>query len=280
VAEHSPGHKPWRRRIVMVAALATFALVLVGSTSTGAKPLSSGTARAAKAKPPAAKALIRPAHGNPYVPTLGDWEGKVNGFPASFALLSVPKFHQLGRPPYGFTDVVALRPASCPPSSVRYSEETITGGRPAMVRRGGSFTLERFGFSGGLRGASSAVVMSSYTSSGGRCSGRLVWQMHPAKRARVLDGTWRAHFSDGESSTFDVQAGGRLATRIALPSRLHGCGGPTGALDLFIGARGNAAINQAKLSVGVHFAERTATGNLSVPGASCRHPSLTMTASR
>jgi hypothetical protein len=260
-----------------VAALSAFVFVLVGSVSTGAKPLSR-TARTGQAKS-AARAPIRPAHGKPYVPTLGDWEGRVNGFPASFALLSVPRFQQFGRPPYGFTDVVMLRPASCPPSSVRYSEETITGGRPAVVRRGGSFTLEQFGFSGGLLGASSAVLMGSYTISG-HCSGRLIWQMHPANRAKVLDGAWRAHFSDGESSSFEVQAGGRLAVHIALPSGLRSCGGPTGAVDLFIGARGNAAIQPAQLSVGLHFSRNTATGAMSVPGATCAHPSLRMTASR
>jgi hypothetical protein len=264
VVEHPPERKLERRRVAAVAALAGLAIVLVGSASSGAKPHP--------------KALIRPAHGKPYVPTLGDWEGKVNGFPTSFALLSVPSFKQFGRPPYGFTNVVMLRPRSCPISTVSYSEETITGGRPAMIRRGGSFTLERFGFSGGLLGASRAVVFGSYSSSDGRCTGRLRWQMHPADRARVLDGTWRAHFSDGESSTFEVQAGGRLAAHITLPGRLSACGGPTGALDLFIGARGNAAIRERKLSVGLHFSQSTANGNVSVPGAKCAQPSLTLTA--
>jgi hypothetical protein len=277
VGEHSPGRKLWRRRIFLPTALVAFVLVLVGSASTGARPLSSGTTPAAKANPSAATAPIRPAHGKPFVPRLGDWEGTVNGFPASFALLSVPRFQaQFGRPPYGFTDVVLLRPATCPARPALHTEETITGPGAGMIRRSGSFLLQRFSFSGSLQGARSALLMGSFA--GGHCSGRLIWHMHPADRAIVPDGTWKAHFSDGESSTFSVVAGGRLASHVVVPTGLHGCGAPTGAVDLFIGARGNAAIQTKGLSAGLHFSSGSATGRLSVPGASCSQPSLTMTA--
>jgi hypothetical protein len=270
-----------RRRIMVVSAIAAFALAVVGSIPTGAQPRPAA-AHASATSPPAAKTPIKPVHGAPFVPKLGDWEGRANGFPVSFELLSVPRFKtKLGLLPYGFTNMVVLEPNGCPPNPGDYSEDAVTGGQPATLGRHGGFVLTRFGFDGGLAGTRSALLAKSYRlSSGGRCSGRLVWHLHPANRAAVPDGRWKAHFSDGESSAFTVLAGGRLATKIALPHALARCGGPVGALDVFIGARGNAAFTQSKLQLGVHFSGASATGKLSVPGASCRHASLTMTASR
>lgn len=281
MVEHSPGRKLARRRIMVVTAIAAFALALVGSIPTGAQPRSAA-AHASATSPPADQTPIKPVHGAPFVPKLGDWEGRANGFPVSFELLSVPRFKtKLGLLPYGFTNMVVLEPNACPPNPGHYGEDSITVGHPATLGRHGGFALTRFGFGGGLRGTRNALLEKTFKlSSGGHCSGRLVWRLHPANRATVRDGRWKAHFSDGESSTFTVQGGGRLATKIPLPKALARCGGPVGAVDAFIGARGNAAFTQAKLELGVHFSGASATGKLSVPGASCRHASLTMTASR
>jgi hypothetical protein len=277
VVEHSPGRQLGRSPIVAMAAVTALGLTLAGATSTGARSLLSRTAHAAKAH----STPITPAHGARFVPQLGDWEGRANGFPASFELLSVPRFQTLHHlPPYGYTDLAVLEPNSCPPSAGRYSESSIALGSPLEFGRRGGFGLTPVGFGGGLQAAHSALLETNFrVGSGQHCSGRLVWHLHPANRIAVRDGRWKARFSDGETSTFNVHDGGRLATRLRLPHALEHCGGMFGALDAFIGARGNAGVSQAKLDLGMHFSGSAATGRLSVPGASCLHPSLTMTAS-
>jgi hypothetical protein len=277
VVQQSPGHQLRRSSILAIAAVTALGLILVSAASTGARSLRSRTAHAAKPH----STPITPAHGARFVPQLGDWEGRANGFPVSFELLSVPRFQTLHHlPPYGYTDLTVLEPNSCPPSAGRYSESSIALGSPLEFGRRGGFGLTPVGFGGGLQAARSALLETNFrVDSGQHCSGRLVWHLHPANRIAVRDGRWKARFSDGETSTFSVHDGGRLATRLRLPHALEQCGGLVGALDVFIGARGNVAVAQAHLDVGMHFSGGTAKGRLAVPGASCQRPVLTMTAS-
>lgn len=261
-----------------MAAATGLVVTLVCAASTGARQVLSGTSSTAKAGAAATSTPITPAHGPKFVPQLGDWEGSVNGFPVSFELLSVPRFQtQRHLPPYGYTDIVALEPSGCPPSAGHYSEDSIAVGHAVAFGGRGGFSLTPVGFGGGLQGARSAVLDTTFRPSPG-CSGRLVWHLHPANRGAVPDSRWKVRFSDGESSTFRVKDGGRLATKIRLPQGLARCGGPLGAVDVFIGARGNAAVVQAKLNMGLHFSGPTAKGKVAVPGASCHRPSLKLTA--
>jgi hypothetical protein len=264
-----------------MAAVATLGLSLSGAPPTGARPLSGATGRAATAGAAARSTPITPAHGAPFVPRLGDWEGRVNGFPVSLEILRVPRFQTVRHlPPYGFRNLVALEPSTCPPSAGRYSEVSIAVGTAGSLGRRGSFGLTPLGFGGGLKSAASAVLETTFrVSSSQDCSGSLVWHLRPANRIAVPDGRWRARYSDGESSAFTVRDGGRLATKLRLPAALAACGGPIGAVDVFIGARGNVAVSEPEVDLGMHFSGAAATGRFSVPGATCHRPPLTMTAS-
>ena len=212
---------------------------------------------------------ITPQRGKPYVPALGDWEGTVNAYPASFSLLSEPGFaRRFGSPAYGYQDLVLLVPDKCPPSASNYLENLLTVGQPSPVRRHGSFGLTH-GFEGGLAGARSASLAARYHVSSGGCQGKLTWHMRPAKRRVVQDGTWRVQFSDGESGKFKVIAGGRVAASITLPTELKPCGGPFGAIDLFIGPSGTVNVTQPSLRVSASFSRARATGQLSIIGGTC-----------
>jgi hypothetical protein len=272
VAEDSPGRRPGHRRLrAPIACLALGGLALVSTAAASPAPTPAGAEVAAAAR-------IRPPHGKPFAPAVGDWEGTAGGFPASFKLTNVPSFRvQLGLPPYGFSNLVTLNPDSCPARSGRYSEDALTSAHPSPVKRQGGFGLERFGFAGGLTGARRALLVRRFKVGG--CSDRLTWHMHPAHRAPVRDGRWKVHYADGESGSFRVESGGRLAVHIVIPASLGKCGGPVGASDLFIGPRGQAAIHQAKLSLVMHFKRQTATGKVSDPARKCVRP-LGLTASR
>jgi hypothetical protein len=270
VAEHSAGRKLGNRGLV--ALTASIAVAGLAPVSTTASTRAAGARNAAGV---AAATPIHPAHGKAFVPALGDWEGTVGGFPASFRLLSVPRFQtKFSRLPYGYSDMVMLRPASCPPRPGHYNENVIAGIQPASVGAHGDFGLRHLGIGGGLRGRRRAVLNAS------GCSGRLVWHLHPAHRAPVRDGRWKTHFSNGASGHFKVRSGGRLATDIAIPASLGKCGGPVGAVDLFIGDRGNAAVHQAKLTLRMHFKRARATGKLTVLVHKCEHKTVGITAFR
>jgi hypothetical protein len=150
----------------------------------------------------------------------------------------------------------------------------------AAIRAGGSFGLGVYGFGGGLSATRQATLSATArVQSGGGCTTKLRWRLHPALRRSVSDGTWKLHFSDGESETFRVQSGGRLATSIRLPTELARCGGPFGAVDLFIGPTGKATISQPKLNMLIDFSRRSATGQITVPGG-CAHPHFPLRATR
>jgi hypothetical protein len=228
-----------------------------------------------------ARAPIR-AHGHRIVAVVGDWEGTANGFPASFALVYNPRLATHGRPPYGFQDMTLLEPGSCPVASARYTEAVISA-RPALtpLAGGGRFPLESLGVSGIVTGSTSATLIAAYSflaepGAAAGCSGRLVWSMHPAHRRSVADGTWRVTFGDGETSTFAVGAGGRLATGISSPANAPGCNEQVGGADVFIGANGSAGFVEPNgFSLSMAFARTTATGTLAV-GSHCE---ITFTAS-
>lgn len=205
-----------------------------------------------------------PRHGRPFVPVLGEWEGTVNGFPASFGLGFDPKLSSQGGRQYGLSSVVALRPNACPASPQRYSEDVISAKRLIGLGNFGAFALSGVGFAGSLTGARSARLATSYDA--GSCRGTLSWRMHPANRRAVPDGRWRLSFRDGEQESFQVQAGGRLATSLGLPSELTRCSGATGSVDLFIGPGGLATVTQSDAQISIRFSGASASGEVNGRG--------------
>jgi hypothetical protein len=249
---------PRRARVSTIACLASLgALALVASPALSAQA-----------------PTINPGQGKPFVPTLGDWEGTANGFPASFSLVHTNRGGVRG---YGINDVVALRPNGCPTASYRYSEAVIQSKLGAPLGSGGSLGLSRFGFGGNFVGARSATMSGRYRS--GSCSGKLSWNMHPAKRTLVQAGAWRVRFADGESGSFNVLASGRLASSIEVPSALTSCDGVTGAVDLFIGTSGLAKVSQPNVHASIQFGRRSATGVFNAGGQGCADGPFHFTAS-
>jgi hypothetical protein len=219
----------------------------------------------AKPTPPA----IQPQRGRPFIPVQGDWEGSAKGFAASFNLV-LDAVHQrrAGVPEYGIQDLVMLRPLVCPPDPAHYGESILSGRLPSVLGGHGSLGLSRFGLAGQLTASRSATLQARYTLHS--CHGRLTWQMHPAVRHAVANGTWTVSYAGGEHASFQVRAGGRLATAIRLPQAIATCNGLRGTLDVFIGTRGRATITRSGVTLKLRFANGRATGTLSAPG--CNGP--------
>jgi hypothetical protein len=208
---------------------------------------------------------ISVAGGKRVVPALGDWEGIANGFPASFRLSYGPDAN--GNLNYGLQTLVALRPVGCPVSSSRYAEDVLSARRLNPLGPAGSLGLSRFEFGGALQGARTATLSTRYRIAG--CSGTLTWQMRPATRTPVQDGVWRLHYPSGASSRFRVQAGGRLASQIDVPSALKRCNGVSGQYDLFIGPNGRGSISQHRLRASIRFTRRGGSGQIDGPAGGC-----------
>jgi hypothetical protein len=222
---------------------------------------------------------IQAHKGKAFVPTLGDWEGTVNGFPASFQLrhdTSLPQ--RAGRPQYGLTHIVVFRPDACPASSVRYSEAVVDGQLSSQLGSWGSLGLSHFGFGGGFTGRRSATLSSHYKLKA--CSGQLTWNMHPANRGQVNTGAWAVKFNGGATGKFTVLAGGRLATAFEIPAALTSCNGLEGAVDAFIAPNGTAKISNSVLSLTMQFSRRTATGQLNSGGSGCASGPIKFTATQ
>ena len=261
-----------RHRRPTVAALLVCA-VAAGATLATAAGSAARPIALAKLSPP----TVQPRGGLPFTPVQGDWEGTANGFAASFALvLDATRRQAAGVPQYGIQDLVMLRPLTCPPSPVHYSESILNGRLPSVLGQHGSLGLSRFGLQGALTGARSATLSGTYARPG--CHGTMTWHLHPAIRGTVADGTWTIHYADGEHSTFRVMGGGRLATSIRLPHSLAACNGLQGTLDVFIGARGGAAISEDGVTLRLGFANARATGTLAARG--CAGGSARVTALR
>jgi hypothetical protein len=251
-----------------------FAAVPMSSASTSPSTTTSTTPMAGVVRP---KPPIRPHTGKSFIPVLGNWEGTANGFPASFDLRYDSKLpHRRGVPQYGITQLVTLRPSTCPVTRSRYRETLVTGRNPTEVGGFGSLGLTRFGFAGSFTKGTAAALSARYRN--GSCSGTQVWHMRPVMRSRVDDGAWRLQFRDGESDIFNVQAGGRLATSIKLPQALTACNGIEGNVDLFIAANGRAQLSQRDVRVTMSFSRKTATGQLDAGGHGCSHGPINFTA--
>jgi hypothetical protein len=222
---------------------------------------------------------IKAHQGKPFVPILGDWEGTVNGFPASFQLrydASLPQ--RAGTPQYGLMHVVVVRPNACPPRSSRYGEAVVDGQTASEIGPWGSLGLSRFDLGGGFTGRRSATLSGRFHL--GSCSGRLIWNMHPVTRPQVDDGTWNVRFNSGATGKFTVMAGGRLATSVQIPAALTSCNGLEGAVDVFIAPDGSAKISNSALSLTMQFSRRTATGKLNSGGRGCAGGPIRFTASQ
>lgn len=236
-------------------AIASLALALpaagLGARNTSANGVSPGSG----------PAVLTPGHGHPFAPVLGDWEGTVNGSPVSFEVGVAPG----ARPRFTLDHLVALHPTTCPIASSSYSELIVTSARPTLVPISGS--LDSFGFTGRFSGRRTALLSSRYRV--GRCSGRLRWTLHPARRAVVQDGVWHISYSDGETGRMRIVAGGRVLTALRIPQALERCSGTTGSIDLFIGAAGRAGLDAPHVRVSVRFSRRSASGRLNGGGAGC-----------
>jgi hypothetical protein len=256
----------------------SFVLALTGpslarpaaATPTGSTPAAGKPAQRSPGHP--SPPSVHPRRGKSFVPVQGDWEGSAGGLSASFEL-TLHSAH--GTAAYGIKNLVILRPGGCPLNGSRYTESILGGRLPSPVGRFGSLGLSRFGLQGSFGGARSATLLTSYHLSG--CHGTLIWHMHPSTRTAVADGAWTAHFADGESSRFTVQAGGRLATTIGLPHTLLQCNGLAGAFDMFIGRDGRARVTNSGVTLTLRFAGSKATGTLSAKR--CSRSGSKMTAS-
>jgi hypothetical protein len=261
-----------RRTATTVAALLVLLLAAVTAGASSAQPRGVRASAAAtphmqmaKLTPPA----IQPPHGRPFIPVQGDWEGTANGFAASFNLvLDAVRQQRAGVPQYGIQDLVMLRPLACPPDPAHYGESILGGRLPWAIGDHGSLGLSRFGLGGQLTAKRAATLNGRYALPS--CHGTLSWHMHPAVRRTVANGIWTVHYSSGEHSTFQVRAGGRLATAIRLPRAIATCNGLQGTLDVFIGTQGGSAITQSGVTLRLRFANGHATGTLSAPG--CHGP--------
>jgi hypothetical protein len=242
------------------AALAMAALAAAMATATSAAP---APAQPSKPTPPA----VVPGQGRPFVPVQGDWEGTAGGFEASFNLV-LDAVHQqrAGVPQYGIQDLVMLRPNACPTDPAHYRESIITGRLPSVLGDHGDLGLQRFGLQGALTGARSATLESRFALP--TCHGTMTWHMHPAVRHTVANGNWSLRYAGGEHTTFNVRAGGRLATAIRLPAAIARCNGLRGTLDVFIGTQGGASVTQSGVSLRLRFANAKATGRLTATGCS------------
>ncbi len=232
------------------------------------------------ARPP----IVAPGRG-PFVPVLGDWEGSVGGYPASFELVYEPAYVSYGRPPYGYEDLATVDPDSCPLAAERYSVGVVGEDEVTPLGAGGSFPLAGEGIAGGIVGASSASLSVNFNTGTGAagiaCRGTLTRTMYPASRRTVDDGAWALRFADGESQAFTVSAGGRLAIGIDLPAALRRCGGPHGNVNLFIPAGGQASLKgpRGAFSLRLSFTgANTASGRITVPAGRCQAFGLAMKA--
>jgi hypothetical protein len=216
------------------------------------------------------------AKGKLFLPALGDWEGSVNGFPASFRLRYAHTASGALR--YGLDKLAVLRPASCAVSPSRYQEDLIDSVNPNPLGRSGSLGLGRFGFGGQLNGARSATLTKRYRVDS--CMGTLSWHMHPAKRVAVQDGRWRIRYRNGASGTFRVEAGGRVAAGIDIPSAVTDCNRLGGQFDLFIGPNGQAGLSQPNLRASIRFTKRRGSGTVDGGGRSCDKGPLRFNVSR
>ncbi len=213
-------------------------------------------------------AAARPAivsHHHRFVPATGDWEGTANGFPASFGVAYKPAYRVYGPrvTQYGFEDLALLEPSGCPINPANTFETIVGNHTLTPVYAGGSLHLASSGIHGGLTSARTAKIWIRFrlppSASNSGCSTVLTWHMHPAQRRRVPDGTWQLRFSDGETESFTVDGGGRVATGIAFPM---GFGCEFGAVDMFIGPDGHANVPTAGGQVDLRFAGASASGTM------------------
>ncbi len=262
------------------AAVIAAAVLASPAPATAAAPVGATATAAARspAKAPAALPTVQPKTGPAFVPVLGDWEGTARGFAASFQLTYDPALRRRrGVSRYGISHVVVLSPNACPVRASADGAEMIGGPTPGAIGGFGSLGLTPFGLAGALTGARTATLSQAIALPA--CRGTLTWHMHPEQRRPVQDGRWTAHFAHGQTESFTVAAGGRLAVSLRLPPLLTACNGLSGAINLFIGPGGLAAYAGASVDARVSFAGASAIGTLDAPGAGCPGGPIRFTAS-
>ena len=223
----------WRAAVV--------ALTLVGGVL---------TAPECSAADPALR-VIQPLSGKSFIPTVGDWEGTADGFPASFELRYDPALRgQPGIPRYGLSQIVIFLPSACPVNASRY-RETFIEGNPDQLGAHGSLQLAEFGISGRFGAAKAATMASRFALPA--CRGTLTWHMVPAARRRVDDGTWTARFTGGNQ--WAVHRGGRRAgcRRSRPPAAAGELQWRERRLNLFIGASGVSRYSSAVVRLKLTF---------------------------
>ncbi|MHB1538308.1 MAG: hypothetical protein ACYCUM_09295 [Solirubrobacteraceae bacterium] len=240
--------------------------------------------RSAKGRPP-----ITPSSGAPFVPVLGDWEGTIGGYPVSLQLDYEPSLARRYRgSPYAFEDlsllVAEVNPAlpGCPLTLP--TGEVIDERLPQPLAAHGAFKLASSEMSGGLTGArgASLSIAYSYPAGGGfssECDRTLSGTLHPATRRQVEDGEWTMSFPGGQTETFEVEGGGRLASGIGFGPLTSSCATMPGSLVLFIhpdGSAGESRPGQFATSL-VFTTGSTATGAISLGTASGCSAAVTAT---
>lgn len=201
-----------------------------------------------------------------YVPATGDWEGTADGFGASFELLYEPGYAVYGSRvvQYGFEDLTVVQPAACPISPGQSGQEIIANHHISPVFAGGYLHAGKAGVYGGLTGARTAKLWVNFRRAqvpgSPGCRRTLIWHLHPAHRRPVQDGLWKLRFSDGETGSFTVAGGGRVASGLAFPQNFT-CG--LGGINLFIGPDGHSFYGDASVNVALRFAQRSASGTMS-----------------
>lgn len=227
----------------------------------------------------ARRVAIRPPHGRPFLPALGDWDGSASGYPLSFELLYRPAIGRLyHRSPYVFSDVTLVLPQvssqtpGCPASGV--AGESFDEGLLEPLGSGGRLVLPEKNVHLAIIGPRSARVSidATYPAAAGfpaACNRTFTGTLHPARRSAVRDGTWTLRFQGGASSTFTVTGGGRLVSGVEVPAA---CGlAMPGSLVLFIEPDGRASSAQAGVyAMSLDFTTSgSASAQLSLGGGQC-----------
>ncbi len=219
---------------------------------------------------------MRPPHRRPYTPVLGDWEGIAEGMPISFRLVYRPKYLAVHDAPYGYEDLVLVRHGfnaeepGCAPAYSGTSQEGSADGIVSPIAASGIFESPGFSAKGGLTGPRSAVFQREESALpigryGQACRRVITWHLHPAHRLPVADGEWTLKFASGETETFRVLAGGRVASGIGLPSMPPECGAPAGGVELFIAAGGSSSHEEPEYAtkIEITFSGSSASGQMS-----------------
>jgi hypothetical protein len=237
---------------------------------------------------------IQPSGRTPFVPSAGDWEGRVGALHASFSL--VPASSDAvgaGASAYAVADMVIQVPSDCPAStsSATDADFLVFPDTPALaIAPDGTFPFAATPLRGWLSAAGRAVALAPFGKGrrNPRCTGTLRFSMTPGQRRTVDDGTWTVAGGDEAGATFTVTASGRVVNGLPLgavvPACPDGSGTPfNGMAAMFVKPGGNAVESvtgpNGKLQIKLAFGGAdTASGSFTATKKGCMSGTLTFTA--